>query len=127
MKYPYMVNFEGKYYPAGTDVPVGDEVIAELTDNVPDGALDTNADGNVVGTVDAETVAELQEQAGETVVLAPEETATADANEKSYKKSDITRKSVENLKNLATELGIVVEETATGAKLKEEIIAKLGL
>lgn len=76
MKYPYMVNFEGKYYPAGTDVPVGDSVVVSLTNNVPDGALDTNADGsvnaydaegNVVGTVDAETVAKLQEQAGESL------------------------------------------------------------
>lgn len=77
MKYPYMVNFEGKYYPAGTDVPVGvDSVVVSLTDNVPNGALDTNADGsvnaydaegNVVGTVDVETVAKLQEQAGESL------------------------------------------------------------
>lgn len=74
MKYPYMVNFEGKYYPAGTDVPVRDSVVVSLTNNVPDGALETNvdgsvnaydADGNVVGTVDAETVADLQEQAGD--------------------------------------------------------------
>ena len=74
MKYSYMVNFEGKYYPAGTDVPVDAHIKVELTDNVPDGALDTNADGsvnaydaegNVVDTVDSETVAELQEQAGE--------------------------------------------------------------
>lgn len=74
MKYPYMVNFEGKYYPAGTDVPTGDSVVVSLTDNVPDGALDTNADGsvntydaegNIVGTVDVEEVADLQEQAVE--------------------------------------------------------------
>lgn len=26
MKYPYIVNHNGIYYPAGTDVPVGDEV-----------------------------------------------------------------------------------------------------
>lgn len=136
MKYDHLVKFNGEYYPAGTDVPVGDEVKVELTDNVPEGALEPNADGsmntydedgNFAGTVDAEVVAELQEQAGEAVVLDPEAITTADANEESYKKSDITRMSVENLKNLATELGIVVDETATGAKLKEELIAKLGL
>lgn len=74
MKYDHMVKYKGEYYPAGTDVPVGNSVKAELTNDVPDGALDTNVDGsvnaydeegNVVGTVDAETVAELQKQAGE--------------------------------------------------------------
>lgn len=72
MKFDHMVKYKGEYYPAGTDVPVGNEIKVELTGNVPDGALDTNADGsvnaydtNLVGTVDVETVAELQEQTGE--------------------------------------------------------------
>lgn len=73
MKYDHMVKRNGVYYAAGTEVPVAASVRVEMTDDVPDGALDTNADGsvnaydaegNVVGTVDAETVAELQEQAG---------------------------------------------------------------
>lgn len=73
MKFDHMVKYKGEYYPTGAEVPVDAPVKVELTDNVPDGALDTNADGsvnaydadrNVVGTVDAETVAELQEQAG---------------------------------------------------------------
>lgn len=73
MKYPYMVNYEGKYYPAGTDVPVRDSVVVSLTDNVPNGALETNADGtvnaydedgNIVGTLSLEEVEELQEEAG---------------------------------------------------------------
>lgn len=72
MKYPYIVSKDGKWYPAGTEVP--EDAKVELTNDVPDGALETNADGsvnaydaegNVVGTVDAETVADLQEQAGE--------------------------------------------------------------
>ena len=67
------VNFEGKYYPAGIDVPVGDSVVVSLTDNVPDGALETNEDGtvntydeegNIVGTLSAEEVEELQKEAG---------------------------------------------------------------
>lgn len=53
MKYPYMVNFEGKYYPAGTDVPVETPVKVELTDDVPEGALEDNPDGSVK-TYDAE-------------------------------------------------------------------------
>lgn len=74
MKYDHLVKFNGEYYPAGTDVPVGTPVSVEMTDDVPDGALDTNADGsvnaydeegNVVGAVSAEEVEQLQEQAGE--------------------------------------------------------------
>ena len=74
MKYDYLVKFNGEYYPAGTDVPVGSPVIVEMTDDVPDGALDANADGsvnaydeegNVIGAVSSEEVEQLQEQAGE--------------------------------------------------------------
>ncbi|MBD5545788.1 MAG: hypothetical protein HDQ97_00005, partial [Lachnospiraceae bacterium] len=55
-------------------VPEGIPKKVELTGNIPDGALDTNADGSVnaydeagnkLGTVDAETVERLQEEAGE--------------------------------------------------------------
>lgn len=74
MKYDHLVKFNGEYYPAGADVPVGDPVSVEMTDDVPDGALDANADGsvnaydedgNVVGAASAEEVEQLQEQAGE--------------------------------------------------------------
>lgn len=46
---------------------------------------------------------------------------------KTYSKSDISRMSIADLKTLAQTLGIDVTEESTGAKLKEEIIAKLGL
>ena len=46
---------------------------------------------------------------------------------KQYSKSDISRMSTTDLKTLAPTLGIEVTEESTGAKLKEEIIAKLGL
>lgn len=74
MKYENNVIHKGVFYPAGTDVPVGAPVSVEMTDDVPDGALDANADGsataydtegNVVGTVSADDVEQLQEQAGE--------------------------------------------------------------
>ena len=47
--------------------------------------------------------------------------------EKQYTKSDITHMSTADLKTLAPTLGIEVMMESTGAKLKEEIIAKLGL
>ena len=52
----------------------------------------------------------------------PEENAV-----KQYSKSDISRMSTADLKTLAPTLGIEVMEESTGAKLKEEIIEKLGL
>lgn len=49
------------------------------------------------------------------------------ADEKQYSKSEIQRMSTADLKTLAPTLGIEVTEESTGAKLKEEIIARLGL
>ena len=75
MKYSHIVIKDGVWYPAGADVPVENTVKVEMTDNVPEGDLDTNADGsvnaydadgNVVETVSSEAVEKLQEQAGET-------------------------------------------------------------
>lgn len=74
MKYGHTVKKDGILYPTGADVPVEAPANVELTDNVPDGALETNADGSVnsydesgkpVGTVDIETVEKLQKEAGE--------------------------------------------------------------
>lgn len=71
MKYPYIVSKNGVWYPAGAEVPEDTKV--ELTNDVPDGALETNADGsvntydeegNVTGTLSAEEIEELQEEAG---------------------------------------------------------------
>ena len=47
--------------------------------------------------------------------------------EKRYIKSDISRMSTADLKTLAPTLGIEVTEESTGAKLKKEIVEKLGL
>lgn len=44
-----------------------------------------------------------------------------------YKKSEISRMSIADLKDLATKLGISDAENTSGEKLKEEIITKLGL
>ena len=55
------------------------------------------------------------------------EDTDADNTTKQYSKSDITHMSTADLKTLAPTLGIEVTEESTGAKLKEEIIAKLGL
>ena len=54
-------------------------------------------------------------------------TQTPKKEEKQYSRSEISRMSTADLKALAPTLGIEVTEESTGAKLKEEIIAKLGL
>ena len=63
------------------------------------------------------------------VVKAVEKTANTalKREEKQYSRSEIQRMSTADLKALAPMLGIEVTEESTGAKLKEEIIAKLGL
>lgn len=48
-------------------------------------------------------------------------------NKRKYSKSEISRMSTDDLKAFAPTLGIDVTEESTGAKLKEEIIEKLGL
>ena len=54
-------------------------------------------------------------------------TQTPKKEEKQYSRSEISRMSTADLKALAPTLGIEVTDESTGAKLKEEIIAKLGL
>ena len=55
------------------------------------------------------------------------ESAQKVSDEKQYSKSEISRMSTADLKTLAPKIGIEVTDESTGAKLKEEIIAKLGL
>ena len=76
MKYDHMVKRNGAYYAAGTEVPVATTVQVEMTDDVPAGALVSNADGsvnaydaegNVVGTVSADEVESLLGEAAEAI------------------------------------------------------------
>lgn len=73
MKYGYAVKKNGIMYAPGMDVPGDSTTSIELTDKVPDGALEANEDGtvntydeegNIVGTLSAEEVEELQKEAG---------------------------------------------------------------
>lgn len=74
MKFDHLVKHNGIFYPAGVDVPVGTTSKVEMTDNVPNDTLETNVDGSTnvynengdsIGTVNAEEVEKLQEEAGE--------------------------------------------------------------
>lgn len=131
MKYPYMVNKNGIYYPAGTEVPEGDANKHAPTKGFLDledlktyelDALKKLATDLGVEFTDETTHEELAELCSKVEVDVPQ---TEDSKVE-YKKSDISRMNLERLKALATDLGLEVAEK-TGAALKEEIIAKLGL
>lgn len=75
MKFDHIVKYNGKIYPAGAEVPNGVEMVGEK--DVPEGALTTNEGGSVpafnedgtpAGNVDADTVKQAEEAAGEKLV-----------------------------------------------------------
>lgn len=77
MKFDHLVRHNGVDYPAGTEVPVGKVQKVELTDIVPEGALEDNPDGSVnvydesgnkVGTVSKEEAERLEAEASEVAV-----------------------------------------------------------
>ena len=57
----------------------------------------------------------------------PEDTESKEVEQKKYSRSEITRMSVADLKELAKSLGLEVTEESTGKALKEQILEKLGL
>ena len=118
MKYDHLIKHNGVYYQAGKDVPCNPPILVDEND-VPKGVLNRHEDGsvntydengNLKGTIDAETVAEVREEAG-----------------KHFTRTEISRMPVDELKAYAPTIGIEVTEESTGAKLKEQIIAQLGL
>ena len=90
MVFKHLVKYNGVYYPAGADVPVGDKPV----DN--------------------------KKKLDEVV----EEKATL---ENKFTKSEITRMSTADLKEVAKLNGIENAEDMTGAKLKEVLIEKFEL
>lgn len=57
----------------------------------------------------------------------PEDTESKEEKQKKYSRSEITRMSTADLKELAKSLGMEVTEESTGKALKEQILEKLGL
>lgn len=131
MKYGYTVKKDGVLYPAGTEVLDKDVKepkkgfldAEELKTYTPD---DLKALATKLGVefTDETTHEELAELCSKVEVEIPD---GGSAKVAQYKKSDIARMKVEDLKKLAVELEIAGVDEATGEKLKEEIIDKLGL
>ena len=138
MKYGHAVKRNGVLYMAGEEVPVGNsstppvappeqKMIKGFLDlkDLKSYELDDLKDLAVklgVAFTDETTHEELAELCSKVEVDIPQN----DGSKVGYKKSDISKMNLENLKALATELGLEVADK-TGAALKEEIIAKLGL
>lgn len=139
MKYGHAVKRNGVLYMAGEEVPVGNSStppvnpleqkivkgfldLEDLKTYEPDALKDLATKLGVEFTEDT-THEEIAELCSKVEVEIPQ---TKDSKVE-YKKSDISKMNVENLKALATELGIEGAQGKTGPVLKEEIIAKLGL
>ena len=97
-KYPYIVNKNGKWYPAGTEVPEGTKPVKN------------------------KKVTETAKDDFSQYMNAPVESAEA-----TYTKTEINRMSTAELKELATSKGIEGAEDMTGADLKKVLIEKFGL
>lgn len=98
MVFKHLVKHNGKYYPAGTDVPVGGKPVEDKK-------------------------AEKQKEDDFSQHMNPpiEETEVA------YTKTEINRMSTAELKSLAIENGIDGADEMTGAELKKVLIEKFGL
>ena len=139
MKYGHAVKRNGVLYMAGEEVPVensskppvappeqkiikGYLVLEDLKTYEPD-ALKELATKLGVEFTEETTHEELAELCSKVEVDIPQ----TENSKVEYKKSDIQRMNVEALKDLAAKLEIEGAQDKTGAVLKEEIIAKLGL
>lgn len=139
MKYGHAVKRNGILYMAGEEVPVGNSSTPPV--NPPEqktikGFLDFEdlktyepyalkdlATKLGVEFTEVTTHEELAELCSKVEVDIPQN----EDSKVEYKKSDIQRMNVDALKDLATKLEIEGAQDKTGAVLKEEIIAKLGL
>ena len=97
-KYPYIVNKDGTWYPAGAEVPEG-----AISD-------------------DNKKSEESKEKDFSELIKMPEE-----KENESYTKTEINRMSTADLKKLASENGIDGAEEMTGGELKKVLTDKFGL
>ena len=139
MKYPYIVKYNGVYYPAGTEVPDGesDEFIkggdAKKIVDVPEPAPDPEPENEPEpDTADEQAPAQPEADEPET----DEENKTAEPENEpakdfqpvpKYNKNALNRMPVMELRNVALEVGIKDVANKTGGQLKAELIELFGL
>lgn len=103
MVFKHLVKHNGKYYPAGTDVPVGGKP-------VEDKKADFTVDGKVVGKVKEDVIEITDEEV---------------IKENQFTKTEINRMSTADLKELAKENDI--DDGLSGAEIKKALIEKFNL
>lgn len=103
MVFKHLVKHNGKYYPAGTDVPVGGKP-------VEDKKADFTVDGKVVGKVKEDVIEITDEEV---------------IKENQFTKTEINRMSTADLKELAKLNGI--DDGLSGAEIKKALIEKFEL
>lgn len=108
MKYPYIVNKNGIYYPAGTEVPE-DSAQEEFV-----------IDGEVIGHVEDDVIVVENEE-----II--KETLGDIKKEHNLTKTEINRMTTAELKAFAAESGIEGADEITGSDLKKVLIGKFGL
>ena len=96
MVFKHLVKHNGKYYPAGTDVPVGGKTVEDKKTEKPK----------------KDDFSQYMNQ--------PE--IKEESTEAKYTKTEINRMSTAELKSLATENGIDGADEMTGADLKKVLI-----
>lgn len=96
-KYPYIVNKNGVWHPAGTEVP---------------GDADFANEDKVVGQIDNKAIKITEDKNASKLV---------------YTKTEINRMPIAELKELAIANGIKVNEDTTGNQLKKLLIEKFEL
>lgn len=96
MRYDHMVKFDGRYYPAGEDVPDNTTKKMAVDETLPPYS-------------DKDIVLETQPD-------------TKEKTEKQYTKSEINRLSTAELQELASSVGIDGADEMTGSTLKKLLI-----
>lgn len=151
MKYPYIVKYNGVYYPAGAEVPDGEsdefikggdaqkiiDVPAPAPDPVSDPSNATNADNddpnvNVAPETndDENTVGVPTQASGDNDDEEDEEDDEPNAQfipKPKYSKTTIQRMSTAEIREVAHEVGIENAVNKTGTQLKAELIEALNL
>lgn len=102
MVYKHLVKYNGQYYPAGTNVPVGIESVEN--NFVIDDKVIGKVKDDVIEITDQEVIEENQ-----------------------FTKTEINRMSTAELKEIAKLNGIDGSEDMTGGELKKILIEKFGL
>lgn len=105
-KYPYIVNKDGVWYPAGAEVPEG----ANSNDNKETKETDFSIDEKVIGKIKDDVIEITDEEV---------------INENQFTKTEINRMSTADLKELAKLNGI--DEGLNGAEIKKALIEKFEL